>query len=333
MKSTCKKLKHNRKKSIPLDLEQLKTRCLATEESFHALGEVIDTPDGPLVYIDNGADVLAVAHLDYVNGNLHFCVSKLKGQTVVYCTRLDDRLGAYIILDLLPSLGVKCDVLLTTGEEIGRSTAAHFVPRKAYNWVFEFDRRGTEAVLYQYEDAKTVNILEDNGFRVGWGSFSDISSLEHLGVKCINFGTGYYEEHFKGAHFYPVDTWHSVRLFVKFFNRYNARKLPHAAEKPKRRKGKSKNGSGQKWWDVPEACSPLTAAEVNDPFHVGGDAWADAWDEYAVREDYDTAEDFQFSEEQDRWERFRDTINDRYEDDTLDYYPRRRGRGSWRTVE
>ena len=47
---------------------------------------------------------------------------------MVHSGALDDRLGAYIILDLLPKLGINVDVLLTVGEEQGRSTANFFAP-------------------------------------------------------------------------------------------------------------------------------------------------------------------------------------------------------------
>jgi hypothetical protein len=151
--------------------------------------------DNFYAYKDNGSNVLAVAHLDTVGlaheRGCHFLDTE--GGPVVYSRALDDRLGAYIILDLLPSLGITCDVLLTVGEESGRSTAEFFEPPtgKDYNWMIEFDRGGTDVVMYQYEDRATTKLVEASGARVGDGIFSDIAYLEHLGIKGFNWGVGY----------------------------------------------------------------------------------------------------------------------------------------------
>src|SRR4051794_30743638 len=83
-------------------------------------------PNDYYYYRDNGSDILAVAHLDTVGlahqRACHFVDTE--GGPVVYSRALDDRLGAYIILDLLPALGITHDILLTVGEESGQSTAA-----------------------------------------------------------------------------------------------------------------------------------------------------------------------------------------------------------------
>ncbi|MCP6726064.1 hypothetical protein NL526_28810, partial [Klebsiella pneumoniae] len=66
----------------------------------------------------------------------------------------DDRLGLYYIMEILPSLGINVDVLLTTDEEIGQSSASEFkkAEGKQYNWMFMFDRHGYgNVVMYQYE--------------------------------------------------------------------------------------------------------------------------------------------------------------------------------------
>ncbi len=50
-------------------------------------------------------------------------------------------------------MGINVDVLLTTGEEMGQSSAAYFDPgEKKYNWMFQFDRGGTDVVTYDYGD-------------------------------------------------------------------------------------------------------------------------------------------------------------------------------------
>lgn len=165
--------------------------CLCRSEKwFGRFGDTTDTPDGPYIFQDNGAAVLAVAHLDFV-----LWARPVYSGSCVTCPQLDDRLGAWAILSILPSLGVKVDVLLTTGEECGRSTARHFQQSHGYNWMLEMDRRGTDAVMYDFENGKRRRLLRKYGFQVGQGSYSDICSLSDLGVAGYNFGVGYYAEH------------------------------------------------------------------------------------------------------------------------------------------
>lgn len=214
---------------MDIDLKEMQEICLRPIADFAKLGDVIDTKDGQLVHVQRGAKILGVGHLDTVNSNDHFECLKLKDDEIVYSCQLDDRLGAYIMLDLLPKLGVKCDLLFTEGEEVGRSTAAHFNPKKHdYNWIFEFDRRGTDVVMYQFESAKMVKLLKRNGFTVGIGSFSDIAFLGGLGVKGFNFGTGYHNEHSADAHVYLSETRKMVGLFADFAKKMSGVKFEHA---------------------------------------------------------------------------------------------------------
>jgi len=170
-------------------------RCCKNDiEWFARFGDTTDTIDGPLTLQDNGASILGVAHLDSVM----FSKPKLdtnKKSPSIQCPQLDDRLGAWVLLHVLPSLGVKCDVLLTDSEECGRSTARHFEPPKDYNWIFSFDRAGRDVVMYDYESDETLDLLSGHGLSVGWGSFSDICFLEHMGVTGFNFGVGYHLQH------------------------------------------------------------------------------------------------------------------------------------------
>lgn len=170
-------------------------------------------------FIDNGGSVLAVAHVDVHPGirNPKFFVRK--GRNVVFSPALDDRLGVYILLDLLPELGIKVDVLLTDDEEIGRSTASMFTGEKQYNWMFQFDRRGTDVVMYQYDTPELRQLLEGFDFEVGFGSFSDICYLDHLGCAGFNFGTGYYNEHSMQCYANLRHLTDQLNRFERFFAR------------------------------------------------------------------------------------------------------------------
>ena len=178
---------------------------------------------------DNGADVLAVAHLDTVGApDTRQCnFLNTEGGEVVYSRALDDRLGAYVILDLLPKLGITYDLLLTVGEESGQSTAAFFEPPKDYDWMIEFDRGGSDVVMYQYENEDTADLVERSGARVADGIFSDISVLEHLGVKGFNWGVGYQDYHSPRSHAYLDDTFAMVDYYLTFHAANTGTRLPH----------------------------------------------------------------------------------------------------------
>ena len=200
--------------------------CLTEPIKSNKWGGELQNPTGALYYRDNGADVLAVAHLDAV------MVSKpTKEGPYVFCPQLDDRLGVWVLLYMLPKIGVNVDVLLTDCEEVGQSTAQHFPKVKDYNWMVEFDRKGTDFVMYDYEHHEYIDALERYGIYAGWGSFSDICYLEHLGVVGFNIGTGYYQEHSKHCWANLNDTRRQARIFAEFWNDYKDIPMP-IVEKP-----------------------------------------------------------------------------------------------------
>ena len=214
------------------DLAALERCCTAEEKSFQSEGKVFATKDGPLIHIDRGAKVLAVAHLDSVMSSKHFAFLGAGKSIRLYSPQLDDRLGVFTILSLLPALGINVDVLLTTGEESGRSTAAHFLAEKDYNWMFSFDRGGTDVVMYQYLSKSMKDLLRVADFpRVSTGMNSDIAYLGHLGIVGFNFGTAYYDYHGLFAYCNWAEYLMQVKKFIKFFALNSRKKLPW--ERPK----------------------------------------------------------------------------------------------------
>jgi len=201
--------------------EQLLKRCRASKETFASLGTTIQTKHGPLTHIDNGSNILAVAHLDWVMWRK----PKIKNNTV-YCPQLDDRLGVWTILDILPYLGINVDVLLTDSEECGQSTAQYFESPKEYNWMFQFDRAGTDVVMYEYETTEHEKRLTDVGFKVGFGSYSDICKLNHLKITGFNFGVGYHCQHTESCYANLKETASCVKLFQKFYNKHKDEVYP-----------------------------------------------------------------------------------------------------------
>jgi hypothetical protein len=239
-------------------------------------------------YQDNGSNVLAVAHLDTVGAHEERGCYFLNtaGGEVVYSRALDDRLGAYIILDLLPKLGIQYDILLTVGEEDGMSTAEFFEPLKEYDWMIEFDRGGTDVVMYQFEDQFTVDLVKASGARVGEGIFSDICYLEHLGVKGFNWGVGYRDYHGPRAHAYLDDTLMMVNNFLRFHAANAGRPMPHTYRPPVSwwdRKGWERDGWGDDVLDPDVALWEEPGAEVmpeGEEFAEGRNLMADLIEEY-----------------------------------------------------
>jgi len=180
-------------------------------------------------FADRGSDILFVAHLDTVVRHEQRGTSfvETKAGPVVHSGALDDRLGAYIGLELLPRLGLNFDILLTVGEESGQSTAEFFDTEKNYNWMIEFDRGGTDVVMYRYHDFDMSKLVRESGAKVGNGSFTDICELEHLGVKGFNWGTGYRDYHSTRGYAYLEDTYQMVVQFLKFHEANKNFILPH----------------------------------------------------------------------------------------------------------
>jgi hypothetical protein len=200
-------------------MDSLYNYCMMTED------QLIGDPDAAYRFIDNGSNVLAVAHVDTVaKGDHNYSVDDKQTVTSI---ALDDRLGAWIIMELLPHLGVLPDVLLTRDEEIGRSTAQFFKSEKDYNWIFSFDRHGKDVVMYDYENDASAKLLTDYGFHVGVGSFSDICYLDHIGVIGFNFGTCYYNEHSPACHANMSDVVEQVEKFVVFYLENEATSMPY----------------------------------------------------------------------------------------------------------
>jgi hypothetical protein len=149
----------------------------------------------------------------------------------IFCGQLDDRLGAYLILDYFKQAGMQYDILLTEGEEFGMSTARYFKTDKQYNWMFSFDRRGRDCVLYQFEDKDTKELVERYGWKVSMGSFSDLRMLSDLGCKGFNFGCGYDDNHSVMSHANEADLLYSIRCFARFYNDLANTYLFHDPEK------------------------------------------------------------------------------------------------------
>ena len=178
----------------------------------HALMQSYDIamagrPPNNYWYVNNNASILVVCHLDHVFPRLGHLPYRLTGTIAsgltVHCPSLDDRLGAWIMLRMLPLYGIQADLLFCDNEETGRTTAEQFCcdhPDYAPNWIVELDRMGTDYVTYQYNNVAAEDALVLAGLYPGWGSYSDISDMDSIGQFAFNLGIGYYNNHTLTCH-------------------------------------------------------------------------------------------------------------------------------------
>lgn len=168
------------------------------------------------IFIDNGGDVLFVAHVDTV---LSPKIGKHTSKRL-YATGLDDRLGCMLAYELGTELSA--DILLTDDEEKCRSTAGSHIC-KDYNWVVEFDRAGKDVVTYGLDNLEFITALSDY-WKVGIGSYSDIADLAVRSC-CFNLGIGY-------EHAHGIDSYVSLKIlrsqiakFKDFYSEYHGKQF------------------------------------------------------------------------------------------------------------
>lgn len=197
-----------------INIKTLKAYCKREiDEYFTIAGET----ENQYIYIDNDAPVLGIAHLDFIPNSPHFETAALDG-LYIFNSRLDDRLGVYLLLETLPLLvNYPYDILLTTGEETGRSTAREFKPQKDYNWTFELDRAGLDAVTYGLDNKEFKKHIRKAGFKINYGTYTDIRDL--AGKECrVNFGIGYHQQHTNLCHAKLKDILKAIRRIAEFYN-------------------------------------------------------------------------------------------------------------------
>jgi hypothetical protein len=218
----------------------LKALCLAkTAEVFEVLTklgfEVVYNHRGKRYAYRPGVSStspLVVCHADtVVNGGSGIHNYAVEGDKVVSIA-LDDRLGIACMVDAITANKplAACAMLVCDDEEIGQSTASLLDTTDEPNWMVELDRRGTEVVSYQYETPLLNSLLRSVGFKTGYGSFSDICSLEHLGVVGFNVGVGYHNEHSEACHANLQDTFAQLGRLDKFLAKFGDVRLDHESD-------------------------------------------------------------------------------------------------------
>ena len=162
--------------------------------------EVINE-DG-FLYAKGDVPVLLVAHMDTVHKETCTSVIRVKNRfSSPQGIGGDDRCGIFIIANLVKKH--HCSVLLLEDEEIGtigarKFTETDYINNLSVNFMIEFDRKGNnDAVFYTCDNEDFTNhVLDNTGYKVAIGSWTDISVLMPASKLCgVNLSCGYYNPH------------------------------------------------------------------------------------------------------------------------------------------
>lgn len=161
------------------------------------------------IYAKGTEPYMLVAHLDTVHKNLctkiNYSFVKINGKITTHISSPqgiggDDRCGVILILSLLQNTKLRPSILFTCGEETGGHGAREFtkvIKTINDNFIIEFDRKGSnDVVRYSDDNIELTKALEEVGFKLSYGSFSDISIIApHYGISAVNLSSGYYNAH------------------------------------------------------------------------------------------------------------------------------------------
>lgn len=183
------------------NMSQKKVKEYVTEQ-LNATYDTVISGDG-YVYAQGTFPVLLVAHMDTVHKKLPSVIVYDKEKKALSSPNGiggDDRCGIYMILEIIQKYN--CSVLFTEDEEIGgvgaeKFTKAKFAKDLKFNYIIEFDRRGSnDAVFYDCDNPDFEKFITRDFYKTAWGSFSDISTIAPF-LKCaaVNLSCGYYNAH------------------------------------------------------------------------------------------------------------------------------------------
>lgn len=161
----------------------------------------VENQDG-FLYAKGDVPVLLVAHMDTVHKVQPNVIKEVDGKiSSPQGIGGDDRCGIFIIMNILKKL--RCSVVLCEDEEIGgvgarKFAKSDFINQLDVNYMIEFDRaNANDAVFYSCDNKEFTDFVTDNtGFKVAYGSFSDISVIAPAAkIAAVNLSCGYYKAH------------------------------------------------------------------------------------------------------------------------------------------
>ncbi len=146
------------------------------------------------------------AHMDtvwegYKGAKKHLYYDKHK--ECMWCPEgagFDDKIGIFLIVKIIES-GLRPHIILCMDEEIGAVGAGELAkapcPFSDLKYCVELDRMGSnDCVFYSCDNPDFVKHIETFGFKMNYGSFTDICQFcPAWGVAGVNLSVGYVDEH------------------------------------------------------------------------------------------------------------------------------------------
>jgi hypothetical protein len=181
------------------------------------------TPEGGkfFLYAKGKIPVLLVAHVDTVFAKPPQKIFFDRKHKVYFSPDglgADDRAGVFGVLKLV-SLGYRPSLLFTDLEESGGIGAKFFADHEEPDWnlIFAIDRRGeNEAAIYDCDSEPLRKILDEYGFEIVRGTFSDISIIcPRFGIAGANLSAGFFENHTQHEYFSEKALWNTIEKLAK----------------------------------------------------------------------------------------------------------------------
>jgi hypothetical protein len=200
----------------------LKTMLLATPKLILTWAEqlqgAIHKHKDNYVYVDRGAPITLVAHVDtlprkkdFELDTTHHNIITAKGGGILGA---DDRAGCFALFTLANN---HCNLLFTNYEEtggIGAQAAAEDLEQhmldNGVRLLVEFDRKGcNEYVTYSYNlPHEIASYVESFGYIEQTGSYSDVA--EFYSIPAVNVSCGYYHQHTDKEKLHIDELWLNI---------------------------------------------------------------------------------------------------------------------------
>lgn len=206
------------------------------KELFKYLKDIDMNPisqDG-FLYAEGDIPVMLVAHMDTVLDKPPEKISYSSYNDILFNQTGglggDDRCGIYAILYLLRKF--KPYVLFTEDEEIGcvgANKAVKALLKPNVKYIIELDRRGfNDCVFYDCGNYDFIDYIESFGFKMDYGSYSDIAILgPSWDIATVNLSCGYYNEHTSDEYIIVNDLMCTIKRVKKMLKSVKRNDIPY----------------------------------------------------------------------------------------------------------
>lgn len=208
-------------------MEQMQLKMYLAKELSKYYKNVI-SQDG-FLYVKGKDKVCLTAHMDTVHANVveDYYVYKDGEKTIVSSPQGiggDDRCGIYMILRILATTKYRPTIIFCEDEEVGGIGSRKFTNTKFIKdlekmyFLIELDRKGSNDLVYYSDENELFHtyLEELTGYKMDWGSFSDISTLSPAcKISSVNISCGYYNAHTTSEYVVMEEMENSIKTTIK----------------------------------------------------------------------------------------------------------------------